>query len=77
MEMFLPTLMLTLIVLTLAIAGISIKSFFKKDGQFNGSCAQNNPLLKNDIGECTVCGKVPEEACETNSGGSLPPIKPA
>jgi len=75
MQVFLTTLLLTTIVVTLAIAAISIKSFFVKDGKFNGSCAQNNPLLKNEIGECTVCGKVPEEACESNT--DLPRVKTA
>ena len=32
--------------------------------EFRGSCAQNNPMLKNKIGECTVCGRKPEEECK-------------
>ena len=32
--------------------------------EFHGSCASNNPLIKNNFGECTVCGKKPEEACK-------------
>ncbi len=36
--------------------------FIGKD--FRGTCAQNNPLLKTKVGECTVCGKKPEEACQ-------------
>lgn len=31
---------------------------------FRGTCAQNNPLLKSKIGECSVCGKKGDEACE-------------
>ncbi len=31
---------------------------------FRGTCAQNNPLLKNKIGDCTVCGKTADEACK-------------
>jgi len=62
--MFLTTFALALSLIALAIAGISIKSFFVKGGKFNGSCAQNNPLLKNEIGECTLCGQVPSENCE-------------
>ncbi len=31
---------------------------------FRGGCAQNNPLLKNKIGECQVCGRKPEEECK-------------
>ena len=32
--------------------------------EFRGTCATNNPMLKNQIGECSVCGKKPEEDCK-------------
>ncbi len=32
--------------------------------EFRGSCSSNNPMLKNQLGECTVCGKKPEEECK-------------
>jgi len=32
--------------------------------EFRGSCSSNNPMLKNEIGECSVCGKTPDEACK-------------
>ncbi len=32
--------------------------------EFRGTCATNNPMLKNKIGECEVCGKKPEEDCK-------------
>ncbi|MEL7118521.1 MAG: hypothetical protein AAFO07_03750 [Bacteroidota bacterium] len=32
--------------------------------EFRGTCATNNPMLKDQVGECTVCGKSPEEACK-------------
>lgn len=32
--------------------------------EFRGTCATNNPMLKNQIGECTVCGKMPDEDCQ-------------
>ena len=31
--------------------------------EFRGTCATNNPMLKPEIGECTVCGKAPGEEC--------------
>lgn len=31
---------------------------------FRGTCAQNNPLLKSKIGECSVCGKKGDEVCQ-------------
>lgn len=64
MNILIPTFILTLTLVAISIAAISIKSFFIKDGKFNGSCAQNNPLLKNEIGECSLCGKVPEGNCD-------------
>jgi len=32
--------------------------------EFRGTCASNNPMLKDEIGECSVCGKKPEEECK-------------
>ena len=31
---------------------------------FRGTCAQNNPLLKDKVGECSVCGKKGDEVCQ-------------
>lgn len=39
--------------------------------EFRGTCASNNPMIKNNLGECTVCGKTPDEDCK------MPEIKPA
>jgi hypothetical protein len=39
--------------------------------EFRGTCASNNPMLKNKIGECSVCGKDPDEECK------MPEVKPA
>ena len=32
--------------------------------EFRGTCATNNPMLKDQLGECSVCGKKAEEACQ-------------
>lgn len=39
--------------------------------EFRGTCASNNPMIKNNLGECTVCGKKPEEDCK------MPEVKTA
>lgn len=39
--------------------------------EFRGTCASNNPMLKSQLGECTVCGRVPGEECK------MPEVKPA
>ncbi|MFK7772741.1 MAG: hypothetical protein AB8F94_11400 [Saprospiraceae bacterium] len=40
--------------------------------EFRGTCATNNPMLKNQIGECTVCGKKADEECQMPD---LPEVK--
>ncbi len=37
--------------------------------EFRGTCATNNPMIKNNLGDCTVCGKKPDEDCK------MPPVK--
>lgn len=32
--------------------------------EFRGTCASNNPMLKSKVGNCEVCGKMPEEDCK-------------
>jgi len=32
--------------------------------EFRGTCASNNPMLTNKIGECEVCGRKPGEECD-------------
>jgi hypothetical protein len=32
--------------------------------EFRGTCATNNPMIKNNLGECNVCGKLPGEDCQ-------------
>lgn len=49
--------------LALGFAGIAIKILVKKDGEFAGTCASQNPLLKNESGSCSVCGARPQDEC--------------
>lgn len=37
--------------------------------EFRGTCATNNPMLKSEVGDCTVCGKKPDEACKMPEPG--------
>ena len=52
-------LIITLVLLGLGIAGISIKLWAKKDGEFAGTCASQNPMLNKDGEACGFCGKTP------------------
>ncbi len=54
-------LLLTLVLLLLAVAGIAIKIWAKKDGKFAGTCASQNPFLNKDGEACGICGKMPDE----------------
>ena len=49
--------------LALAVLGIAIKIWAKKDGEFAGTCASQNPMINKDGEACGYCGKLPEN-CE-------------
>lgn len=57
-------ILLSIVLLALAVAGIAIKLLVKKDGQFSGTCSSNNPLLQKEGGVCGLCGARPEEKCK-------------
>lgn len=57
MKLFLITLGLLL----LAVGGIAIKLWAKKDGEFAGTCASQNPMLNRDGEACGFCGKSPDQ----------------
>lgn len=63
MEQFLYTLGIIFVVFALSFVLINIRHIFTGN-EFRGTCASNNPMIKNQLGECTVCGKKPEEDCK-------------
>ncbi len=63
MSATLLTILLGIGLLALAFAGIAVKIWAKKDGQFAGTCASNNPLVQKEGGSCGFCGARPEEQC--------------
>lgn len=56
-------LLLSIILLGLGFAGIAIKIWAKKGGEFDGTCAGSNVRLK---AEGIVCGCGNEGDCKTN-----------
>ena len=56
-------ILLSILLLGLAFAGIAIKIWAKKGGEFAGTCASNNPLLTEKGASCGLCGAKPEEQC--------------
>ena len=59
-------ILIAILLLGLGIAAIAIKIWGKKDGEFAGTCASNNPMLSDGSGSCTVCGARPTEQCKSN-----------
>jgi hypothetical protein len=56
-------ILLSIGLLALCFAGIAIKIWAKKDGEFAGTCASNNPMLQEEGASCGLCGAKPEEQC--------------
>jgi hypothetical protein len=56
--------LISIVLVALAFAGIAIKILVKKDGKFSGTCSSNNEFLKNEGGACSVCGAKPDEQCK-------------
>ena len=54
-------LIITFILLGFGIAGIAIKIWGKKDGEFAGTCASQNPFLNKEGEACGFCGKTPDQ----------------
>ena len=60
-----PTIV-TILVLGLCVMGISIKIWAKKDGEFSGTCASQNPYLNQEGENCGYCGKSPDQFKKCN-----------
>jgi len=60
-------ILIPILLLCLAFAGIAIKILLKKDGKFAGTCASNNPMFQNEKGECSFCGAKPDENCKSET----------
>ena len=59
---------ITVAFLALAVAGIAIKIWAKKDGEFDGTCAGKNVRMKQ---EGIVCGCGKQESCDSNLDNQL------
>jgi len=56
-------ILLSILLLGLAFAGIAIKIWAKKDGEFDGTCAGKNVKMKE---KGITCGCGNEDGCGTN-----------
>lgn len=60
------TFLVPILLLVIAFGGIAVKILLKKDGEFAGTCASNNPMFQNDEGSCSFCGAKPEDQCQSS-----------
>ena len=60
---FLAILSIIAVVFGLSFVMINIRQIVTGQ-EFRGTCATNNPMLKKEIGECTVCGRKSGEECQ-------------
>ena len=60
------TILLSIALVSLALAGIALRILLKKDGQFSGTCSSNNPLVQKGDGVCSICGAKPFENCKSS-----------
>lgn len=58
--------LIAILLLALAFGGIAIKIWAKKDGEFAGTCASNNPVLQEEGAVCGMCGAQPDEQCKSD-----------
>lgn len=54
-------ILITVALLLLAVGGIAIKLWTKKDGKFAGTCASQSPFLNKEGEACGFCGKTPDQ----------------
>jgi hypothetical protein len=58
---------ITIVMMAFVFVAIGIKIILKKDGQFSGTCASQNPFLNKEGEACGYCGKTAEEICPNES----------
>ena len=63
MSQFLYTVLIIFGVFAVSFAMINLRQIFTGN-EFRGTCASNNPMLKDQLGECSLCGKKADEACK-------------
>jgi rRNA maturation endonuclease Nob1 len=56
--------LLAIVLLGLGFAGIAIKIWAKKDGEFAGTCASQSPFLNQEGENCSYCGASPADKCK-------------
>jgi len=60
---FLISLGIILAFLFASILLLNLRQWFTGE-PFRGTCSSNNPMLRNELGECSLCGKKADEPCK-------------
>jgi hypothetical protein len=58
-----PVLIASVVVMLIAFALFSIRVLLVKNGEFKGTCANNNPFMVKEGVTCGVCGRTSGEVC--------------
>jgi len=62
MASFLWTLLIIFVVFGLSFLLINIRHLILGE-EFRGTCSSNNPMLQEQVGTCTMCGREAGEPC--------------
>ncbi|GAB2786875.1 hypothetical protein GCM10027275_34280 [Rhabdobacter roseus] len=62
--MYLPVILVSIALVGLAFIFMGIRVLLVKNGEFKGTCANNNPFLQKEGVTCGVCGKTAGEPCD-------------
>ncbi len=68
--MNLATIIISIVIITLCLLAICVKILLKKNGEFPGTCASNNPFLNKNGEKCGYCGADPGERCNKDEKSS-------
>lgn len=63
----LKVILLAVVFVGLAILLFSVRILLIKNGQFKGTCANNNPFMQKQGVTCGVCGRKAGEPCQEDS----------
>ena len=59
----LTVIIVSIIIVMLAFASFSVRLIFKKNSEFRGACANNNPFMQKEGIVCGVYGRKSGEIC--------------
>ncbi|MEZ4900383.1 MAG: hypothetical protein R2822_00695 [Spirosomataceae bacterium] len=58
-----PVIAISVLLVLIGVALLSVRLLFVKGGEFKGTCAGNSTFLQKEGAVCGVCGRQPGEPC--------------